>query len=85
MKTLCHTPDVGGEHILIVNVLLGVLSYCVCLLGSLIDMDPSIYRQITNYKSTGKYPDGFTKTEKNTFRKIANTFDIEGKIDLIVT
>ncbi len=47
-------------------------------------MGPDIYTQIASYKISGTYPDGLTKTEKNTFRKRASTFEMEGKKNMII-
>ncbi|KAK3560243.1 hypothetical protein QTP86_004004 [Hemibagrus guttatus] len=36
-------------------------------------------QQLVTHKSNGTYPDGLSKTEKHSFPKKGNTFDIEGK------
>lgn len=42
-------------------------------------MDPVIYHCIVVYKSSGTYPEGYSRCEKNNFRRKANTFDVQGK------
>ena len=44
-------------------------------------MDPAEYTRICNYKVKAQYPEGFSKFEKNNFRKKANTYEIDGKYD----
>lgn len=42
-------------------------------------MDPSLYKQIFEYKVNGKYSSGISKANRNEIRRKASKYDVEGE------